>query len=172
MVSFLFMASPLLAEAPSLLLHGGGSPWASPLLTEAHALLVHGGGSRWASPLLAEAPLLLLHGGGSWWASPLLAEAHALLVRGGGSPRASPLLAEAHALSLRGGSSRCSRSTQAFPTHHLSSHWFPNRHHPWLEVNGWGEQSRPAVPNLFDNRNRFHGRRQFLHGWGWGSCFR
>ena len=116
--------------------------------------------------------LLLLHGGGSWWASPLLAEAHALLVHGGGSPRASPLLAEAHALSLRGGSSRCSRSTQAFPTHHLSSHWFPNRHRPWLEVNGWGERSRPAVPNLFDNRNRFCGRRQFLHGWGWGSCFR
>ena len=56
MMSFLFMASRLLAEAPSLLLHGGSSPWASPLLAEAHALLVHGGGSRWASPLVAEAP--------------------------------------------------------------------------------------------------------------------
>lgn len=132
MVSCLFMASPLLTEAPVLLFHGGSSRRASPLLAEVHALLFHGGSNRWASPLLAEV----------------------------------------HALLLRGGSSRCSRGTQAFLTHHLSSHRLPNRHCPWLEVNGWGEWSRPVVPTLFDNRSQFRGIRQFLHGWGWGSCFR
>lgn len=152
MVSCLFMASPLLIEAQALLFHGGGSRWASALLTEAPLLLLHGGGSRQALPLLAEVHMLLLHGGGSQWASPLLTEGPSLL--------------------LHGGSSRSSRGIEAFLTHHLSSHRFPNRHCPWLEVNGWGEWSRPVVPTLFDNRSQFRGRRQFLHGWGWGSCFR
>ena len=92
--------------------------------------------------------------------------------RQSGHPWASPLLAEAPLVLLHGGGSRCSRSIWAFPTHHLSSHRFPSRHLPWLEVNGWGELSGPMVPNLFDNRNRLLGRRQLFHGRGWGSCFR